>query len=170
MNEANEEPLTKKRSLRKRLGKALFWIGLIIIVVSFIPIILGFVGGPSTEYGYGSILNLIGPGIILAIIGLLAVLYSENESYEEPLVKKKSRIKRLGKALFWIGLIIIVVSFITTILGFALPATMPDGSIINWVGIGLVLTILGFFAFLFPDGQGEDGNWVMMMSPFAGSN
>jgi len=93
-----------------------------------------------------------------------------NKSYEKPLVKKKSHIKRLGKALFWIGLIIIVVSFITTILGFALPATIPDGSIINWLGIGLVLTILGFFAALCPDGHGEDGTWIMMMSPFAGNN
>lgn len=81
MNEANEEPLTKKKSLRKRLGRALLLIGCIIVLFSFIPmIIFGFVGGPSNEYGYGSIPNVIGLGIILAIIGLLAAQYPESKS------------------------------------------------------------------------------------------
>ncbi|TFH05174.1 MAG: hypothetical protein E4H14_13295 [Candidatus Thorarchaeota archaeon] len=72
--------------------------------------------------------------------------------------------------LFWIGIIIVVVSIFATIsLSFLLPsASQYPGNMT--LGIGIVFAILGLIASLIPDGQGDDGTWIMMMSPFAGNN
>ena len=93
-----------------------------------------------------------------------------NESTEEPKQKKKSLRKRLGKALFVIGFIIVAFSIVSTFPIFVLPSTTSDGSMNVGVGLGAILTIIGLFAALFPDGQSQEGAWIMMMSPFAGNN
>ena len=92
-----------------------------------------------------------------------------NESIEEP-AKKKSLRKRLGKAIFWIGFIIVAVSLIPSIAAAAGAPSTDYGFISNFVGAGILLAILGLFAALFPEGHTEEGTWIMKMSPFAGSN
>jgi len=93
-----------------------------------------------------------------------------NETNEEPMVKKKSLRKRLGKVIFWIGFIIIAVSLIPSI-ATAVGAPSTDHRFIsNFVGAGILLAILGLFTALFPEGYTEEGTWIMKMSPFAGNN
>jgi len=93
-----------------------------------------------------------------------------DESFDELEVRKPSRRKRLGAVLFWIGIIIVVVSIFTTIsLSFLLPSSSEYLGNMT-LGIGIIFAIFGLIAALIPGGQGEDGTWIMMMSPFAGNN
>ncbi len=93
-----------------------------------------------------------------------------NESHEEPIVKKKSLRKQLGKALFWIGFIIVAVSLIPSIAAAVGTPSTDYGFISDFVGTGILLAIIGLFAALFPEGHTEEGIWIIKMSPFAGSN
>ncbi len=77
-----------------------------------------------------------------------------NETIEEPMMKKTPLRKRVGKVLFWIGFIIILVSFVISAL----------------IVVGIVLVIIGLIAILYPRDGAGNGIWVLMMSPFAGSN
>ncbi len=92
------------------------------------------------------------------------------ESVEEPKQKKNFLRKRLGKVLFVIGFIIVAFSILSTIPIFVLPSRTSDASMNVGVGLGAILAIIGLFAALFPDGQSEEGAWIMMMSPYAGNN
>jgi len=93
-----------------------------------------------------------------------------NELYLPPLKESKSRRKQLGRVLFWIGIIIVMVSIYTTIsLSFLQPSASEYPGNMT-LGIGIIFTIFGLIAALFPGGQGEDETWIMMLSPFAGNN
>ena len=88
MDQSSEETEKKKASLRKRLGKVIFWIGFIVVAVSLIPSIATAVGAPSTDYGYVS--NFIGVGILLAIVGLFTALFPEGHTEQETWIMKMS--------------------------------------------------------------------------------
>ena len=86
-----------------------------------------------------------------------------NESVEEPKQKKKSLRKKLGPVIFCIGLIIVVVSILLTIPVSALPTSTTYVPPNMALAFGIVLTIYGLIAALYPDGHGEDWYWVAKM-------
>ena len=81
MNESTEEMYTRKPSLRKRVGRVLFFLGLTIMIISLIgPTVHGLVFGLLTEVGY--ILNTMGIGVLFSVAGLLVALYPEGKRGE----------------------------------------------------------------------------------------
>ena len=89
-----------------------------------------------------------------------------NEVTEQEPSKKVSLRKQLGRVLLCIGLVIIVVSILLTSQVSALPQTTSDGVPDMGLGIGLVLTIFGLIAALFPEGHGEDWYWIAKMAHY----
>jgi len=92
-----------------------------------------------------------------------------NESYEEPEARKPSLRKRLGAVIFWIGFIIVAISFIPTIASALGTSSMDYAYLTDFILLGIIIAIFGLAAALFPDGQPKKGVWIMMMSPFWGS-
>lgn len=77
-----------------------------------------------------------------------------NETIEEPMKKKTLLRKRFGKVLFWIGIIFVLASFVISPL----------------IVVGIVLVIIGIIMVIHSRDAAGNGIWVLMMSPFAGSN
>lgn len=99
-------------------------------------------------------------------------------SQEVPVPQKQSTRKRYGRAVFYLGLSILLVVFIlslsmlivssysgveTSISGFSPFALL-------FTVIGILLIIAGIVAIILPEGLTNDGVWIMKLGPFAGNN
>jgi len=93
-----------------------------------------------------------------------------DESFDEPEVRKPSRRKQLGAVLFWIGFIIVAISFIPIIASALGTSVTNYRYVVDFMIVGVIIAIFGLFTALFPEGYTEEGTWIMKMSPFAGNN
>ncbi|MGV9103553.1 MAG: hypothetical protein ACOC38_04445 [Promethearchaeia archaeon] len=80
--------------------------------------------------------------------------------------------KRLGKVIFWLGILVVIAAimapFVVSVLAFAGMNVQlgPYQSLVGPVLIfGVVMVIIGIALALFP-GFSEDGLWIMMTGPF----
>lgn len=84
----------------------------------------------------------------------------------------------MGREVFLIGLslllIVIVFSFSMSIVssysGVEIPMSNYSSITLFLFILGLLLIAAGLIAVVLPEGPSKDGTWVMMMSPFAGTN
>lgn len=93
-------------------------------------------------------------------------------------IKKRSRRKRAGRAVFLAGLILLLIVIVSTLsISIVSSYSGTEISVPNYINftmlifvLGLLLVVAGLIAVVLPEGPSKDGTWVMMMSPFAGNN
>ncbi len=84
--------------------------------------------------------------------------------------KKKSLRRRVGKAILLLGVYIVIMSLVAMIIVSATPYVLPEDSIINWGGFGVLILIFGLILLLYPEGHTKDEAWIMQVTPFVGTN
>lgn len=95
-----------------------------------------------------------------------------NEKTKDGEARDASRRKRIGKAIFWLGAVLVISTVLAPFVVSALAYTGMDVQLGFYESFltplfifGIIMIILGIALALFP-GFSKDGLWIMMTGPF----
>lgn len=95
-----------------------------------------------------------------------------NEKTKEGEARDASRRKRIGKVIFWLGVVLVIATvlapFVVSVLaytGMEVQLGFYESFLTPLFIFGIIMVILGIALALFP-GFSRDGLWIMMTGPF----
>lgn len=95
-----------------------------------------------------------------------------NEKTKEGEARDASRRKRIGKVIFWLGVVLVIATvlapFVVSVLaytGMEVHLGFYESFLTPLFIFGIIMVILGIALALFP-GFSRDGLWIMMTGPF----